>query len=88
MLGRRPPRGLSSAVRAVIRNTGIALAAVPEHFFDQDKWNELVSSLGGREKALHRISHPDHVTVVHIRRQVAQQQSAAGAKAREEESNL
>jgi hypothetical protein len=63
---------------------GIPLA-VPEHFFDQDKWNEVVSSLGSREKALHRISHPDHVTVVHMRRQVAQQQSAAGAKAREEE---
>jgi hypothetical protein len=66
-------------------NHGIPLAAVPEHFFDQDKWNEVVSSLGSREKALHRISHPDHVTVVYMRRQVAQQQSAAGAKAREEE---
>jgi hypothetical protein len=64
---------------------GIPLAAVPEHFFDQDKWNEVVSSLGSREEALRRISHPDHVTVVHMRRQVAQQQSAAGAKAREEE---
>jgi hypothetical protein len=64
---------------------GIPLVAVPEHFFDQDKWNEVVSSLGSREKALHRISHPDHVTVVYMRRQVAQQQSAAGAKAREEE---
>jgi hypothetical protein len=66
-------------------NHGIPLAAVPEHFFDQDKWNEVVSGLGSREKALHRISHPDHVTVVHGRRQVAQEQSAAGAKAREEE---
>jgi hypothetical protein len=64
---------------------GIPLAAVPEHFFDQDKWNEVVSSLGSREKALHRISHPDPAAVVGMRRQVAQRQSAAGAKAREEE---
>jgi len=64
---------------------GIPLAAVPEHFFGQDKWNEVVFILGSREKALHRISHPDHVTVVHMRRRVAQEQSAAGAKAREEE---
>jgi hypothetical protein len=63
---------------------GIPLPAAPEHFF-QDKWNEVVSSLGCREKALHRISHSDHLTVVHMRRQVAQDQSAAGAKAREEE---
>jgi len=66
-------------------NHGIALAAVPEHLFDQDKWNELVSSLGSREKALHRISHPDPAALVYMRRQVAQQQSVAGAKAREEE---
>ena len=66
-------------------NHGIPLAAVPEHFFDQDKWNDVVSSLGSREEALRRIGHPDHVIVVHTRRQVAQQQSAAGAKAREAE---
>jgi hypothetical protein len=33
---------------------GIALPAVPERFFDQDKWKELISRHGGREKALHR----------------------------------
>jgi hypothetical protein len=49
---------------------GIALAAVPEHFFDLNKWNELVSSLGSPENALRRISNPDHAALVFIRRQV------------------
>src|SRR5580693_584862 len=39
---------------------GIPLAAVPEHFFDQDKWNEVVSSLGSREKA--EVERPERVT--------------------------
>jgi len=34
------------------------LEEVPEHFFDQDKWNDFVPSLRRREKALRRISHP------------------------------
>jgi hypothetical protein len=66
--------------------TGIALPAVPEFFFDQDKWKELISRLGGREKALQRISYPDHAALVLMRRQVAEEQSAIGTKAREEEA--
>jgi hypothetical protein len=66
-------------------NHGIAPEVVPEDLFDQDEWNEVVSSLGSRQKALHRISHPDPAALVCLRRQVAQQQSAAGAKARGEE---
>jgi hypothetical protein len=64
---------------------GIALPAVPEQFFDQDKWKELISRRGGREKALHRISNPDPGALVAIRRQVGEQQSADGERAREEE---
>jgi len=64
---------------------GIALPAVPEQFFDQDKWKELISRHGGRDKALHRISNPDPGALVAIRRQVGEQQSADGERAREEE---
>jgi hypothetical protein len=73
---RPPPRDPSA---------GLALEEVPEHFFDQDKWNDFVSICGGREKALHRISHPDPALLVCARRQVAKQLTSAGARAREEE---
>jgi hypothetical protein len=73
----RPPTGNPSA--------GLALAEVPEHFFDQDKWNDFVSSCGGREKALHRISHSDPALLVFTRREVAKQLTSAGARAREKE---
>jgi hypothetical protein len=77
---------MSRAARAVIRKTGIALPAVPDYFFDLDKWKELVARLGSRQKALHLISDPDPAALVFIRRQVAEQQSAAGAEAREAEA--
>ena len=66
-------------------NAGLALAEVPEHFFDQDKWIDFVSSCGGREKALYRISHSDPALLVFTRREVAKQLTSAGARAREEE---
>lgn len=66
--------------------TGIALPAVPEYFFDQDKWKELISRLGDRERALHRISNPDPAALVLVRRQLVEEQSAIGTKAREEEA--
>jgi hypothetical protein len=61
-------------------NAGLALEEVPEHFFDQDKWNDFVSNCGGREKALHRISHPDPAFL-----EIAKQLTSADARAREEE---
>ena len=73
---RPPPRDPSA---------GLALEEVPEHFFDQDKWNDFVSSCVGREKALRRISHPDPAFLVFARREVAKQLTSAGARAREEE---
>jgi hypothetical protein len=81
-----PINGREQACESSDPKHGIALAAVPEHFFDLNKWNELVSSLGGPENALRRISNPDPAALVLIRRQVGQQQSAAGARAREEET--
>ena len=65
--------------------SGITLEAAPEHFFDQERWDEFASCCGSREKALQRISHPDPEHFAWYRLQVAEQQTPLGAKAREAE---
>jgi hypothetical protein len=81
-----PTEGHEQGCESGDPKTGIALPAVPDYFFDLDKWKELVSRLGSRQKALHLISHPDPAALVFIRRQVAEQQNAISAKAREAEA--
>jgi hypothetical protein len=64
---------------------GIVLEAAPEHFFDQERWNEFVSCCGSREEALRRIGRPDPSLLVWYRHQVAEQQTSDSTRAREAE---
>ena len=64
---------------------GVALADVPEHFFDPDQRNDFVSGCGGREAALRRISSREDGILAFYRQRVAKQPGEAGARAREAE---
>ena len=64
---------------------GVALAEVPEHFFDRRQWDDFVAGGGSREVALDRISSREAGIFVFYRQQAAEQPTEAGARAREAE---